>query len=321
MSAPRPAAKITLEGVARSMPEAAVASLRVELALAGAHDRVDLALWPGSDFASAAPGDKLSVALGFGDALQDVFAGVVEAVDAVPGGVLLEALSTSSELSRARVAQAYLAQTVAEVVRDLIDRAGATAGTIDAPAKLAVYHVDERRSIWSHLCDLAALSGCDLTSDAQGAVCFAPPRRGAADRRLRYGAELHSWRVGARRALPEPLPVLPHGAASENGREAWHQVLRFPDGESPSGASLVHALVRDRDLARTVAAARNDACTRAAVGGELAIAGDAGLRPGALLELADLPGGDPGPLRVLAVTHLFDAANSFRSTLRTEAAE
>jgi phage protein D len=316
----RPTATLTVDGRARSMPEAAVAALRVDLALGACHDRATLSLWSRSDFADVEPGATVAIALGFGDQRTDVFTGAAEVVDAVPGGVVIEALSTTAELSRVRVAQAYLQQSVGDIVRDLVGKGGGTVGEVDAPRQLPAYHVDERRPVWQHLVDLARLASCELCGDARGAVCCRAPRRGAADRRLRHGAELLGWRLGDHRALPDPIPVVPYGAASENGSAAWHLVLRTPDGESPSGPSVVQAAVRDRDLAQALDTGRRAARDRAAGGGEVIITGDAGLRPGALVTVADLPDRDPRDLRVLAVSHVMDGAQGFVTTLRTEAA-
>lgn len=320
MTLQRPTAKVTVDGQTLSLPEGAIAGLRVDLGLGPAHDRAVLALWAGSDLAGAAPGASVAIALGFGDDHTDVFSGAVEAVDAVPGGVVIEALAATAELSYARVAQAYVQQTIADIVRDLVSQGGGAEGEIDAPSTLYAYHVDERRPVWTHLVDLARLASCDLSSDASGAVCFRAPRTGATDRQLRHGAELLAWRIGARRTLPDPIPVAPHGAASEAGASGWHLVLRTPDGDSPSGPSLVHAAVRDRDLAQALDDGRRAARDRAAAGGELVITGDPGLRPGSLVSVTDVPTGDPDDQRVLAVTHIVDATRGFVTTLRTEAA-
>jgi hypothetical protein len=315
----RPTATVTIDGQARTLPEAALAAVRIDLAF-GAHDRALLASWSDGDFASVAPGDTVEIALGFGDDQEDVLSGAVEAVDALAGGIVIEVLSATSELSRARVAQGYVDQTIADIVKDLIDKAGGRAGDVDASTQLAAYHVDERRNVWSHLVDLARLAGCDLGCAADGAVNFQPPRQGGSDRTLRHGAELLRWRVGQRRALPDPLPVVPYGAASEAGKDGWHLLLRTPDGDPPSAASMIHAAVRDRDLAQSLSDARTRARDRAATGGEVLITGDAGLRPGAVVTLEDLPSGELGDLRVLAVSHLIDARHGFVTTLRTEAA-
>jgi phage protein D len=316
----RPAAKITVDGQARSIPEAAVAALCVDLGLGAAHDRAMIALWPKSHLADAAPGAELSLQLGYGDELSDVFTGVIETVDVAPAGVLIEALSKTAALSRTRVAQAYLQQSVADIVRDLVQKAGADTGQVDADAQLHVYHADERRPVWQHLLELARLASCDLYGDADGKVCVTPPRTGDADKRLRFGAELVTWQVGRRIELPDPEPVVPYGAASEAGSDGWHLVLREPDGAQPSGPSLVDPAVRERDLAKARDRGRKSARDRKRAGGEAQVTGDADLRPGSLIELADVPGADLGTLRATSIRHVVDAARGFLTVIAAEVA-
>lgn len=317
MTLKRPTAEVTVDGQALAMPEAAIAALRIDLGLGAAHDRAQLALWPGSRFKDIAIGAEASVALGYGDDRSDVLAGTVEAIDATAAGLVVEILSRTAALSRAVAAQAYVQQSVADIVQDLVQNAGGQTGEVDADAQLSIYHVDERRPVWAHLLELARLASCDLCGDAEGKVCVRPPRTGNADKQLRRGAELVAWQVGRRAAPPDPAPVVPYGAASENGSAAWHLVLRQPDGEQPAGPSLVHPAVRDRDLARALDRGRSATRDRRAVGGTVHIVGDAGLRPGALVELVDVPGG-LGTLRTTAVRHLITAHAGFTTQLALE---
>jgi hypothetical protein len=314
----RPAARITVDRQGLSLAEAAVAALSVDLGFGPAHDRALLALWSGSRIAGVAPGDEVALALGYGDELVDVLTGAVEAVDATAAGVLVEVISKTIALSRARVAQAYVQQSVADIVRDLVAKAGGEAAELDADAKLGAYHVDERRPVWSHLVDLARLASRELAGDADGKVSIRQARRGLADKRLRRGAELVAWQLGRRAAPPDPVPVLPYGAASEVGADAWHLVLRQPDGEQPSGPSVIHPAVRDRDLAGALDRGRAAARDRRAVAGDAQITGDAELRPGALIELTDA--GELPTLRATAVRHVIDARGGFLTTLALEAA-
>jgi hypothetical protein len=320
MTLQRPAARITIDGQALSAPEAAAGALRLELGMGSAHDRALIALSPRSPFASVAPEATLEIALGYGDDLADVFTGEVSAVDWIAGGLLIEGLARTQALSRTFVAQSYLGQSAADIVRDLLDQGATDAGEIEAPLQLHAYHVDERRSVWTHLQELARLAGCDVYGAADGAVCFRPPRQGPADHALRFGAELLAWSVGRRHQGAEPPAVVAYGAASESGAEAWHLVLREPDGSPPSGPTVIVPAVRDRDGARSVGQAFADRRARRAVGGDVVAVGDAAIRPGAVVSLDDLPDGDLGELRATAVFHVLDARAGFVSRLHVEAA-
>ncbi|HEY1369805.1 MAG TPA: hypothetical protein VGF23_21940 [Gaiellaceae bacterium] len=319
MSVQRPAASLALGSQTLEAPAAALVELRVDLGLGGAHDRFRALVGSASPAADTEVGADATVELGYDESLTTVLTGSVSAVERLERGVLVEGLSATSALSTARVGRSYLSQSVDAVVRDLVSSGGGTAGEVTAAGDLAAYHVDERRSVWSHLRALSLLAGCELSSDAEGQLVVRPPKGApVADHRLRRGAELISWYVGPRAASGEAPDVVPFGAASEQGAEKWHIVLREPDGGSPSTATLVPAAVRDRAGAKTYADALGKAVSRRASGGTIVAVGDASIRAGDLVQLQGVDGVDD-LLRATAVTHLLDR-DGFRTTLRVEAA-
>ena len=105
-------------------------------------------------------------------------------------------------------------------------------------ATLAAYHVDERRSVWTHVRELARLTGAELSSAGAGRSTSARSRR-AADHTLRHGADLVAWDVGPRGGAGTAVSVVPFGAASEEGTAKWHILLREPEGSSPKGPVIV----------------------------------------------------------------------------------
>ena len=307
MTLRRPAVQLSIDGRDLSGPEAAAASVRVELGLAPAHDRAQLVLQALSPAIDVAAGATLTIGLGHdADHIEPVFSGVVERVQAAADGVQLTAYAPSLALARLRVAQAYLDQSAADVIADLLSQASVDAGSLSADLNFAAYHVDERRSAWGHVCDIARLAGVALRSAADGSVEVAPLASGSAEHELRYGAELIDWRA-ERRAEGAPAPsVVPTGAGSEAGAERWQLLLKEPDGGPPSGATLVPGAVRNRDAAATVA---DGFAARAALrrsGGWALATGLAALRAGDRLELTGLPIGGDLSARALAVTHRLD---------------
>ena len=315
MSLSRPRAVVTLDGRSLTSAEAAVARVRVVLGVGGAHDPAEVVVWPDSLLSAATPGSALAVALGEEGDEEDVWAGEVADVSSGPDGVVLDGLAGTVGLARERVSRTYLDQSVADVVRDLagsapVDEVG---GDLELPA----YTVDDRRTVWAHLRELAELSGADLGSAPNGGLRFVPPRTGMADHTFRYGAELLAWIAAAGSAVAAPA-VAAHGAASEAGAEQWHWLRRSPAGSG--GALRVPAAVRTRDAAEAVAQALAARAARAAVRGRLRLRGTPEVRPGDLVDLSDLPSGDPGTLRVLRVEHVLDGRTGFITSLDVEGA-
>ena len=321
MTLRRPAATLVLDGSSLTAPEAAVVGLQVELGVGGGHDRFRAVAASASPAADAEPGATAEVRLGYGDDLTAVLAGTVTSVERLSAHVVVEGLAGTAALSKARVGRSYVRQTVAGIVSDLVDSAGAESGEIAAPLALAAYHVDERRSVWQHVRALARLAACEVTSDDGGALNFRPPKPAAsADRALRYGADLVAWSVGPRDGETLSFTVVAFGAASEQGADKWHLLLKEPDGGSPPGPTLVPAALRDRDGAQTFEGGLRRAATRRRTEGWLLLLGDAVIRAGDVVELVDVPSAAPGPLRVTAASHHFDARAGFRTALRVEGA-
>jgi hypothetical protein len=303
-----------LDGRRLTAAEAALVRLRVRLSLLGTHDPAELALWPASKFAGARVGSPLTIALGEGGDEVGVWSGEVTGVAAGPDGVLLDGLAATVALSRRRTSQAYLDQSVAAIVRSLV--ADVPIDEVSGDATLPAYNVDDRRSVWAHLVDLAGLVGADIAASPTGGLRFVAPRTGQPELRLRYGADVLAWSAGG---VPRPVvpTVVPHGAGSEAGAAQWHWIRRDAGAASDRPLRVVAAFAtRDgADGLRRALAAR---AARASVRGQIRAIGAPGIRPGSVVAVSDLPSGDPGPLRVLAVEHVLDVRDGFITTLAVE---
>jgi hypothetical protein len=317
MSLARPNALITLSGQNYSAAEAALVRMRVALSVRGAHDCVALTLWPSSKLASAQTGAKISIALGPSGSEADVWSGEVNAVAASPDALTITGLAATAALSRTRISQTYLDQSVADIVRALA--ASVDIDEVEGDLNLAAYTVDDRRAVWSHLLDLAAMAGAEVGANSSGALRFVPVRTGSANLTLRHGADVIAWRLAAQVA-PDAPAVAAYGAASEAGADQWHWILSSP---APSGNGpflRVVPVIRTREGADAMARALAARAARAATGGRLGLVGRAGVRPGDLVDITGLPGNQPGTLRVLGVDHLLDSAQGFLTALTVEGA-
>jgi hypothetical protein len=342
----RPTASITIDGQQLNSAEAALARLRVILSL-NCHDSAHLICWPKSKFASAAVGSTISIALGpaglgvsGGGALaaagalaggaspgsavpavassasgspQDVFSGEVTGISQTAAAIEIDAAAATIALSRTRRSQGYLSSSVADIVRDLAGPV--SVDEVQGDLQLEAYSVDTRRTAWGHLVDLALLSGCDVSASAGGELRFVPVRSGSADHTYRYGADVLHWNFGTAKPF-DALGVAPHGDASSSGSVRWHWLLRDPLGSGAKPSRVVGAF-HTRDAADQLQSALEDSAARSGARGTMRMVGDSSVRPGELVEIDGLPGGDPGVLRVLEVRHAFDR-NGFITTLKVE---
>ncbi len=313
MTLVRPNANVTVDGRTLSAAEAALVWAEIDLALSGAHDAARLEVSRVSQFASAAPGAAVAISLGDTGSEVDVLTGQLHAPLAAPAGCVLEAYAATAELSHTYKSQTYVNQSVADIVNDL---AGSVSiDKVDAPIQLGVYYADNGRSVWTHLQTLAQLAHADISSSPSGGLRFVTPSAGLTPGRLRYGAEVLDWSIGPAPA-PEAAAFAAHGAGSEAGANKWHWVLHDPVGAGGSRTRVAGG-VATRDAAEAAGRAAEGRAKRAARRGSVLITGDASIRPGDVVELADVPNADLGPLRVLRVQHRLDRGG-FVTRLRVE---
>ena len=317
MSLTRPNAAITLDGQSYSSAEAALSRLSARLSVRGSHDSVELKVWRNSKLTGATVGSKLCFAIGDSGTETDVWSGEVTSIESGAESVTLTGLAATIMLSRTRVVQTYVDQSVADVVRDLAS--AVELDQVEGDLNLPAYTVDDRRPVWSHLFDLAALSGSEVGASASGALRFVAVRTGTADVKLRHGADVIGWQ-SASSAKPDPASVAAYGAASEAGADQWHWIRRTPSAQGSGAFTRLMPAIRTRDGADAMAQALSGRATRSATRGSLTIVGRASIRPGDLVELSDIPGPDPGTLRVLAVEHRLDVRAGFTTALSVEGA-
>lgn len=328
MALSRPTASLQLDGASpfgRTLDaaQAAVVRLTVGLSVDEAHDWVELVLWRDSLLADASPGAELVVGLGEAGATEDVLAVEVAGCDATAWGVVLTGYAPSRRLSSKFVGRAYVDSSVADVVSDLLGEAGVDEGTVDSGLSLPAFHADPRRSTWATLHELARLAGCQITSDADGALSFTPlPGAGGSGGlagamasaaaaiglggtdELREGAELLSFRIGPRQ------PVEAVGAQSPVALPAG---LLLAEPDSGSGAPVdVLRVARTPELADAVTSARGAAARRRTRTGRVSVPGRPGLRAG---QVVTVRGAD---FRLLDVRHVLDNVTGYRCDLLLE---
>jgi hypothetical protein len=314
MSLMRPNATVTIDGQTLTAAQAGLVWLEADLTVSGAHDAVRLEVARRSPFAGVAPGASFALALGDTGSEEDVLTGEVAAPATVRDGSLLEAYAATAALSHTYKSQAYLGESIRDIVSDLAS--SIAIDEVRCGIQLAAYYADNRRPVWTHLQTLAGLARADLGCSAAGALRFVPPSGGLMPIRLRHRAELLDWNVGAT-ALTTSFAVMAHGAGSEAGANKWHWLRHDPVGAGAEPARIAGG-IGTRAAAELAGRGLKGAAARAVRRGSIAIAGDATIRPGDVVELADLPGTDPGSLRVLRVQHRLDSRSGFVTRLSVE---
>lgn len=340
MTLVRPSAVVTLNGKRLTSAEGAITRVRARLGLGPKHDAVDIFCWPSSKLKDAALGAKVTLALGTAGSEKDVWAGEVSGIRLTPDGVALEALATSIALSRTYLSQLFNSVSVSDIVKQLASKAGVDVDSATGDTSLPSYAVDDCRSLWAHVNDLARLIGAEVTMTEAGKLKFVAPSGastggalgglasavssiagnallGGGAEGLRYGANVLDWRVTTR-SIPDAPTVRPFGAASENGSEKWHWIRAVADLEKQ--VQQIAAAARAKDSATAFSDALTVRAKRASRRAAVAVVGDATLRPGQKTQISHIPGDGGGDLRIVAVEHLLDNDTGFVSRLTVEVA-
>lgn len=318
MSIARPTATFALDGSGPGLlggpldlAQAGVRRCSIELSVDEAHDRVEVTMWKTSVLADAEPGSSLTIGLGADGDPEDVLTVDVAGVDAGSDWATLVGFAPSRRLSSTYVGRAYVSQTLADVVNDLLSEGGVDAGDIDATLSFPAIHIDPRRSVWGHLHELGRRFGHQVTSDADGAISFAPapgvsPAGGLASVAaavpialpfgsddLREGAELLSFRAGKRQVTGSTAGVSPAGS------RAWFLLESSPDSGSGDPVDVA-PLLRTRDAADAATQAAQAAAKRRSARLRARVTGRPSLRAGSVVPAR----GESH--RLLRVRHLVD---------------
>jgi hypothetical protein len=275
----------------------------------------------------AAPGDPVTLDLDGGDTdgkggSGTVFTGTVTAIRRDPTTARVHAVDAAGLLAQLRPATTYEQVNAATVIRDLASQAGVDLGELDDGVALAWYPADPQRTALDHVARLADWSGCLARIDASGRLVAIAVAATQADLALRYGRELLAVRQTARHRPVEAFTVAGEaGAGSADSPDALRPTSDFFGGNRPDGPDATHRWAFEPGLRTTDAAASAGAAAqwRYAAGatvGSLEAFLLPSLRPGSVVEIAELPDGlDGSPVWLDRVHHRVDA-RSARTTAR-----
>ena len=118
--------------------------------------------------------DDATVELGFLDdqSLTLVFTGAVTSVEPNLHSTRVVALSPAQKLLQASRDKTFEFKTAGDIVKQLAEDAGVTVAQTEPGAMLPAYVVDGRRNVYTHLRDLANLTGYDLFFNPEGELVY-----------------------------------------------------------------------------------------------------------------------------------------------------
>ena len=284
-----------------------VESVRLDLrALPGVNAGV--VVLPAGARMDAGPGDPAVLELDGGEGAETVLTGAVRTVRTGLRETRVTVADGSVDLAALRPAATYERQDAKAVIRALASDAGVDAGRLDVDLELAAYVADQARTAAEHVAALATLAGAVATFGAGGTLAVAAPAA-APDVALKYGRDLVACEVvdaSGPTATPVPVGFGPAGSPQAPGA-LRHTVGVLPSGAPAAGRDALRAptaVLRSPGVATVAGLAA--AQRRAAEGRRLRARAFLlpWLRPGAVLEIQDLPDRlQDGAWLVTAVSH------------------
>jgi phage protein D len=311
-----------------------VRSLSCELTMegAGGHCYLELAA---TGTALPKPGDKTTITLDDGNGGATVFTGEVQETKAAPDLAIVLGADGLAKLARLDLEGAYEQMSAGAIAKELVRKAGATAGKIEDGPKFPSYVLHRGPRALRHLQRLAEQCGFDVYTDGDGKVHFAAPKQGGADHTFTYRKQV--LRTGLERVQPayDGVQVWGEGAASTKGSDKAHWLLTdlasvsgkaSMDGNAtvkPGSAGKLMREVRDgavrtADDAATQAKARMTLLASRPLLGFIEVLGSPKVKPGELVKLDGIPAEHPVSalasgkvLRVRTVRHTLSMKAGF----------
>lgn len=288
-----------------------------------------------------APDDEVKVECDGGDGLTQVFCGQVEQVTHGAERVVVTAVDGLAKLARLDTESSYEGVSAGTIVKDLIDQAGATAGEVTDGPNFSAYYIHRGPRALTHVRRLAMACGSDVYTDNEGAVHFAPPRKGGSDFQFQYGKDVLAIGLTEAPSVFDGASVWGEGAASTQGADKAHwlatdlggvnaQAATAPAGAITPGNAGDHprvtanGAIRTFDDAQVAASGQAQAIAARPVRGFLKLFGAPGVRVGDLVSISGMDREQWGaladltltqPLRVRRVKHVLNQQVGFVSRL------
>lgn len=281
--------------------------LLVELDMDGpvAHCVIELAAG-----APPATGDAVEVKLDAGSGLTAVFTGKVASVEAGTVGLRIAAHGAFTALGQTEVEGSYENVSADFIIKDLIGKAGATAGTLAKGPTLAFWTLHRGPTALGHLRGLAALCGAGLFADGEGAIHCTTPQPGGTEHRFTFGETVIELAIRQCPPTFDSVEVWGEGAASAKGADRAHwlstelsgvsaKACITPDGKVQAGKlgerplRLRDGALRSGEAVEAVAKAWASGVAARLLRGSMEVFAAPTILPGDRVEITGLPDGHP----------------------------
>ena len=266
---------------------------------------------------NAGPGDPVTLDLDGGEGSATVFTGTISAIRRDPYSITVHAVDAAGALAQLRPATTYEQVNAGTVITDLADQAGVDVGDIDDGTALAWYAADPSRTALDHVARLCAWSGGLARIGADGTLVATAVPATQAELALKFGRELLAIDQTVRTRPVEAFSYAGEaGAGSTDSPDALRPTSDFFAGDRPDGPDATHRwsfepALRTTDAAGAAGAAAQWRYAARARVGYLTAFLQPKLRPGTVIEVAELPDPfDGAPIWLDLIRHRIDSGGA-----------
>lgn len=291
----------------------------IHTALAPAVAYAELWLAEQDNTPALAQGDSGDIGFGYDGDSNTVFSGDVDSITHRLDGLRRIVVTGSAmKLASLRINQSYEQQAAGDIVTDLINQAGATAGSIDAGINSAFFVVDDRQSAWRIIDQLALQSGCIAYVDAEDQVHFVPLKEQTPVASFQYGQSIMAATLQQRSQSIDQLTVIGESAAGSQGADAAHWLIKDPAAVTASSGSgdkqglVSRPSLKTAESVQSLADAQLNRLATAAATGSIDVPGNAAVYSGAFIEITGAPSDElNGIFLVTALRHHYSKSGGF----------
>lgn len=226
--------------------------------------------------------------------------------------------SAAAALLHTFVDRTYENKTAGQIVRDLAPQGGVEVKTADDGITFAAYVVDDRRNVYQHLQDLAALCGFDLYINPDGQLMFKKFVNGETVHVLEYAQHILSLDVRQRSPTYTQVEAWGESPGGNGGEDSWAWLTKDFSGLTGKAGTgdrlqlLERSPLRSGSAAQQAAQAALTAHQRRAIHGTLLTTGHAAIKLGDAIRLQALPQDDLNQAyQVRSVTHQLSKQGGF----------
>ncbi len=261
--------------------------------------------------------DDISISLGYNQQIIGVFKGKVDTVKPEVSKLRVTGLNSIWKLINQRMNRLYEKQSAGKIVSDLAKASGVATGEIMDGISFPSYAVDDNKSSYEHIRELAKRCGFDVYVTSDNKLTFKKYSRENVHT-FEYRKNIISVDGYYYKSEFGSVKVFGESPSSTKGSDTWHWLTKKEvEGMAGSGPALLitDPVLRDKDTAEKVAKAKLNILNRNLLL-TIETVGKSEVKLGDTLEIKSMPDSNlNGDFQVRNVEHIFNKSEGFKTII------